>query len=134
MTEYIRRHTPYLRGSALLRDVQERGAGSKLHVYQSHGLKPRSNVRRSDRAARKHAVHRQKPMDRRTCLSEGGGGQMGLLYEDSCRERLKQGEQVGQALTEAHPPDINRNQGGVRVCVCVCVVSGAGVGGRWRLG
>ena len=46
---------------------------------------------------------------------------MGLLYEDRCRECLEQGEKVGQAITEAYPPDINGNQGGVRVCVCVCV-------------
>ena len=59
---------------------------------------------------------------------------MGLLYEDSCRERLKQGKKVGQTFTEADPPDIDGNQGGVRLCVYVCVVSGAGVGGRWRLG
>jgi len=86
---HIWRHTPYLGCSVLLRDVQERGAGSELHMHQSHGLEPRSDVCRSYGAARKHAVHRQKPMDRRTCRSEGRGGQMGLLYEDRCRERLK---------------------------------------------
>ena len=64
---------------------------------------------------------------------------MGLLYEDRCREGLEQGEKVGQALTEAYPPDINGNQGGVRVRVCVCLVGGEGVtvqrmGVDWRGG
>jgi hypothetical protein len=64
---------------------------------------------------------------------------MGLLYEDRCREGLEQGEKVGQALTEAYPPDINGNQGGGRVRVCVCVVGGGGVtvervGVDWRGG
>ena len=65
-------------------------------------------------------------MNQSARLREGGGGQMGLLYEDRCREGLEQGEKVGQALTEAYPPDINGNQGGGRVRGCVCVVGGGG--------
>jgi hypothetical protein len=37
---------------------------------------------------------------------------VGLLDEDDCWQRLKQGEEVGQALAKANPTNINTDYGG----------------------
>jgi hypothetical protein len=62
--------------------------------WRSKNLFPKGklvqNRRLSDRTARKHAVHRQKPM--------GQCARVGLLNEDSCRQHLEQGEKMGQAI------------------------------------
>ena len=53
---------------------------------------------------------------------------MGLLDEDDCWQRLKQGEEVGQALAKANPTNIYTDYGG-------WWMSEGGVNrGRWERG
>lgn len=112
VAQHIRRHTPYIQGSTLLRYIQKRGASGKLDMHQRHSLEPCSNACRAARATRKHAVHRQKPMNQCARLYQGGGSQVGLLDKDSCWQFLEQGEKVGQTLTEAYPTHVDGNEVG----------------------
>ena len=107
MTQYVWRNLCYCRVGALLCYVQQCGAGCELAMHQAYYLDSRSPARQSVGAVGKHAVHRQKPMDQRAGPCQGGGLQMGLLHEDSCRQRIEQGEEEGQALTEPSPTYIN---------------------------
>ena len=118
MAQHIRRHTPYLQGSTLLRYVQKRGTGSKLDMHERHSLEPCSYACRATRATREHAVHRQKPMNQCARFNQGGGSQVGLLDEDCCGQLLEQGEKVGQTLTEAYLTHVDGNEVGRFVGAC----------------
>ena len=78
-------------------------------MHHRHCLEQRSTF--ADPTVRLENMQYRHTRLRRARLREGGGGQVGLLYEDRCREGLEQGEKVEKALTEAYPPYTNGNQG-----------------------